>query len=387
MQESNTEETPTESSGNLENNLADQSQQSDPLDAYTDGSFGIFKCEDCGTVVKSIGAIKRHYKANHNKNLEVEELLELQIDDTRNQVEDEGSKTVSDVSDGRSRNHGEIYCPICGKIYVARGNYGILRTHIEKCHNGEMSEDSLDKFLGIKRRKIRALYQEKCILCTKKFRTKVALLNHYHHVHRIHSTSLHQTGKVLEEIESLHDKVSSNKPQKSTPNLNGDQDTLQDQFGSSEENRNSSSNDKGQLKNLEPVVLDNNFVEDEIEISTSVESPKGFLNNSNVERFLQGNLTSNRVPTRNVNEALVSRSVPGFTTAAVTDVNAPNYSINGLDDLLTFDGVAASETPSSSGHSVCKICFESFTQWPFLQAHYARVHKLNVLNHVSWFIE
>ena len=360
----------------------DEADQVDAMKPYIQGSFARFKCEDCGQIVKTVGAIKRHYKTEHDKNLDVEELSELQIDDSEqneDQLESVNKEGFTKTAD--SKISEEILCHVCSKQYTTKGH---LRNHMEKCHR-DLSQDYLHDFFEPGKRRSKRILTENCILCTKKFRTRIALLNHYHHIHKIRSSSWHQIGNALDEINSLQADVSPLKKRKfATPHEKAVDDMNVDEF--SQNGIHDVAETNSNLQN-EPILLDDNLVEDEVEVTTSVEEPNEFLDpNQDVVSLLQtlGSQTSSKSSSAfSSQNQFARRAAPGYTTSCASDINAQSYSINGLDDLLTFDSSTSGETNfSRPSHAVCKICFEAFSTWHFLQTHYAQVHKLHVICHV-----
>ena len=178
----------------------DEAGQLNALKPYIQGSLARFKCEICGQIVKTVGAIKRHYKTEHDKNLYVEELSELQIDDSEQNEDQLESVNKEEITKSvNSKNSEDILCHVCSNQYTTKGH---LRNHMEKCHR-DLSQDYLHDFFEPGKRRNKRILAENCILCTKKFRTRIALLNHYHQIHEIRSSSWHQIGNALDEINSL----------------------------------------------------------------------------------------------------------------------------------------------------------------------------------------
>ena len=268
-----------------------------------------------------------------------------------------------------------------------------------------------------------------CLLCTKQFLTRIALLNHYHHVHKIRQNSLFNISRVKQSIQNIQQALA-----------NKEETTGPDFCPKTVKSSASKVSPKLQRVDTEPVKAISSLHVDSSanHVAPSMTShrmrtaipasmmPEGINQSSSVVYLKQtiGKTQVSSVPIENVilanenpedilanqNAANILANQDADSIADVTELDvcntgdvstddvsktlSSNYaplpfnesntsmSINGLDDLLTFDS-GDQDSAKIECDRVCKICFKVFSDWSNLQAHYSCIHKLNVRSHVS----
>ena len=396
-----------------QNNMEEELEMPVDEDGETNAVYGVFQCEDCNEHVTSIGGIKRHYKMKHGKNLEIQELMELQIGANTDDVEG----LVCNV------HLGSFECEHCQRKY--KSHYRLVK-HIYSAHQIVVPGYDVSKLNPkVKMEGNKRARKVDCLLCAKQFLTRIALLNHYHHIHKIRQNSLLNISRVKQSIQNIQQALANKdesvdpgfspkktKPSvfKVSPNLRSDQhqrksDPIHVESSSTTNalQRLTSPSNTHTIRSAIPASMIPDGITD-----TSVVYLKQSIGKTQVSAVPLENVT---LADQNADSILANQNtdsiadVPELEVCTTDDVStddvvsktissecnyealpfnesSTNIAINGLDDLLTFDSADADDGKIECD-CVCKICFKVFSDWTNLQTHYSCIHKLNVRSHVS----